>query len=163
MKNRSLHFVMAILVLALAGLLLVTGCTSSSPPVVVTPTQQVTPQPTSPAALGTTMTTILPTVIPSSPLTQEASPLTSPGKTVTIKNLGFDPIAITVKSGTTVTWTNEDAVPHTITSKTPSPVAFDSGTLQQGATFTYTFTQVGTYSYFCTIHTFMTGTVIVVP
>jgi plastocyanin len=163
MKNRSLDFVMAMLVLALAGLLLVAGCASSSPLVPVTPAQQVTPLPTSPAALGTTTTTILPTVITTTSLAQTVTPLPSSGKSVSIKNLEFDPIAITVKSGTSVTWTNEDAVPHTVTSKTPSPVAFDSGTMQQGSTFTYTFTQTGSYPYFCTIHTFMTGTVIVVP
>ena len=52
-------------------------------------------------------------------------------------------------------------VPHTVTSKTPSPVSFDSKVMQQGATFSNTFTQTGTYPYFCTIHTFMTGSVIV--
>ena len=85
------------------------------------------------------------------------------GTAVTIQNLEFSPQAITVKSGTTVTWTNMDSVPHTVTSKTPSPVSFNSGTLEQGGTFSFTFTQAGTYPYFCTVHTFMTGTVVVTP
>lgn len=153
---------MAMLVLALAGLLLTAGCASSSPPVAVTPAPLVTSQPASPVGVTTTVT-VLPTVMATSPPIQATATPAAAGKAVSIKNLEFNPIAITVKSGTSVTWTNEDAVPHTVTSKTPSPAAFDSGTIQQGTTFTYTFTQPGTYSYFCTIHTFMTGTVVVVP
>ncbi len=54
-------------------------------------------------------------------------------KAVSIKNLEFGPKDIFVKAGTTVTWKNMDALPHTVTSKTPSPVAFDSGRMEQGA------------------------------
>ncbi len=61
----------------------------------------------------------------------------------------------------TVQWTNNDVSPHTVTS-TASPPAFNSGIINPGATFTYTFTQPGTYPYICTLHpTWMNGTVIV--
>ena len=80
-------------------------------------------------------------------------------------NKGFTPDNITVVMGVnnTVTWTNNDASIHTVTSSTVPPGAspFDSGYLNTGATFTYTFTTPGVYEYHCTIHPWMTGFVIV--
>jgi plastocyanin len=80
-------------------------------------------------------------------------------KTVDIQNFAFVPETIVVQTGTTVRWTNQDAAPHTVTSNTG---LFDSGTLQNGETFEFTFDQPGRYAYFCAIHPFMTGRVIVV-
>jgi len=56
--------------------------------------------------------------------------------------------------GTTVTWKNEDAAPHTTTAGTsPSPSGeWDSSILQKGQSFSFTFTEVGTFDYFCTVH-----------
>ena len=68
---------------------------------------------------------------------------------------------IEVQAGTTVTWTNDDAVPHTVTSTKSDDVdsatsdLFDSGTLQTGESFSYTFTEAGDYPYECTIHASM--------
>ncbi len=80
-------------------------------------------------------------------------------------NKGFTPDNITVVIGmnNTVTWTNNDVNTHTVTSSTvPSGVSpFDSGYLDTGATFTYTFTVAGTYEYHCQLHPWMTGFVIV--
>ena len=71
----------------------------------------------------------------------------------------FDPEVITVAVGTTVTWTNKDEVPHTVTS---SDKRFkSSGALDQGDSYSFTFTTPGTYPYYCTVHPFMTGKVIV--
>lgn len=86
-----------------------------------------------------------------------------PGKAVaankvTIKNFGFAPAAVTVPVGTTVTWTNTDEEPHTV-SATSGP--FHSTALNTGATYRYTFTKPGQYHYLCTIHPFMRGTVVV--
>ena len=81
---------------------------------------------------------------------------------VSIKNFTFDPAVITVKVGTTVTWTNSDQDPHTVTSDGKSG-PLNSKPLNQGETFQYTFTQAGTFSYLCTIHPFMTATVTVTP
>ncbi|MCX9009853.1 MAG: cupredoxin domain-containing protein [Candidatus Methanoperedens sp.] len=73
--------------------------------------------------------------------------VTSAAVQVDIKDFTFVPGTITVSKGTTVIWTNRDSAPHTVTSDT-----FDSGTLNQGQTFTYTFNQAGTFEYRCTIH-----------
>ena len=61
---------------------------------------------------------------------------------------------LTVKVGTTVTWTNEDAQYHTITSGTPENRGklWDSGTLKRGESFSYEFQGVGIFEYFCTLH-----------
>ncbi|MFH1646301.1 MAG: cupredoxin family copper-binding protein [Chloroflexota bacterium] len=77
---------------------------------------------------------------------------------VEIANFAFSPATITVPAGTTVTWKNNDAVPHTVTTRTP---LFDSGSLSRGETFSYTFDQAGVYEYYCTIHPRMTAEVIV--
>jgi hypothetical protein len=70
------------------------------------------------------------------------------------------PQTITVEIGvnSTIVWLNQDTTPHTVTSNTN---AFSSGTLSPGSNFTMTFTVPGTYQYHCSIHLFMTGTVIV--
>jgi plastocyanin len=79
---------------------------------------------------------------------------------VAIKNFAFSPATVAVKVGTTVTWTNGDQDPHTATA---TGGAFKSPTLNSGDTFRYTFTQPGRYEYLCTIHPFMTATVVVTP
>jgi plastocyanin len=76
---------------------------------------------------------------------------------VGIANFAFSPAAITVKAGSTVTWTNQDEDAHTV-AISGSPA---SQPLQNGDTFTHTFAQPGTYSYLCTIHPYMRGMVVV--
>ena len=78
---------------------------------------------------------------------------------VTIVDFGFNPGAITVKAGTTVTWTNT-GVTHTVTSNSG---LFDSGHLGTGDTFTFTFLKAGTYAYHCAIHSSMKGEITVAP
>jgi amicyanin len=68
------------------------------------------------------------------------------------------PQRITVKAGTTVTWINEDDVPHTIVS---SSKVFKSKALDTADKFSFTFTTPGTYDYFCSVHPHMTGAVVV--
>ena len=80
---------------------------------------------------------------------------------VEIRNFAFSPQNISIASNTTVTWRNNDSVAHTVTSLTGAPVGFDSGTLNPGQSFTYTFTVPGIYPYYCMIHTFMHGNVTV--
>ena len=63
-----------------------------------------------------------------------------------------------VAVGTTVVVTNDDTVTHTWTSTTG---AFNSGPLAPGASYSHTFAVAGTYPYMCTIHTFMTGSIVV--
>lgn len=78
---------------------------------------------------------------------------------VNIQGFAFNPSSIIVSVGTTVTWTNLDSAVHTVTST--GPVSFDSGNLSQGQTWQFTFENAGTYPYHCSIHSYMTGTVIV--
>ena len=64
--------------------------------------------------------------------------------------------------GTTVTWTNKDAVPHTATSGTGSPDGtWDSGVLSQAEKSSHTFSQAGVFAYYCALHAGMTGTITV--
>ena len=77
-----------------------------------------------------------------------------------IDNFTFGPEKLTVKAGTTVTWTNEDDIPHTVASSTK---AFKSKALDTDDSFSFTFTTPGTYEYFCSLHPHMVGTVVVEP
>ena len=95
------------------------------------------------------------------PATATPTTSTGGGNTVVIKNFAFDPSTLTVKSGTVVKWANQDGAPHTIVSDTGSPAAFSSDSLSSGASYTFTFTQPGTYTYHCSIHPSMKGTIIV--
>ncbi len=85
------------------------------------------------------------------------------GNAVTVKNFAFAPAAITVRVGTTVTWTNQDTDAHTVTSQQGSGGPLASAALSTGQSYSYTFTKPGTYAYLCTIHPFMTATVTVTP
>lgn len=73
---------------------------------------------------------------------------------------GYLPEAITVVIGvnSTVTWSNDDTSPHTVTDRNG---AFDSANMNSGATFTFTFTTAGKYEYYCVYHPWMIGTVVV--
>jgi len=80
------------------------------------------------------------------------------GDAVSIVDRSFQPGAITVPVGTTVTWTNNDSTGHTVTADDGS---FDSKTIATGATFTQTFAAAGTFAYHCAIHPSMKATVVV--
>lgn len=82
---------------------------------------------------------------------------------VNIIDFTYDSQDLTVRVGDTVTWTNNDTVAHTVTAGTPDSITgeFDSGELQPGDTFSYTFDQAGTFDYFCTLHPDMTASVTV--
>jgi plastocyanin len=77
---------------------------------------------------------------------------------VQIDQYAFLPQRITVKPGTTVTWTNDDDDSHAVAS---SAKLFKSKALDSGDKFSFTFTTPGTYAYFCSLHPHMTGTVVV--
>lgn len=77
---------------------------------------------------------------------------------VWIKGSAFGPSSITISAGTTITWTNKDAVAHTVTSDNG---LFDSGNMTVNSTFSRQFTTPGSYPYHCTPHPSMTATVIV--
>lgn len=77
---------------------------------------------------------------------------------VSIDKFAFSPATLTVKAGQAVTFSNNDSVTHTVTSTTG---AWDSGDIPTGGSFTTTLNTPGTYTYKCSIHPFMTGTVTV--
>ena len=77
---------------------------------------------------------------------------------VTIQNFAFSPATLTVKVGDKVTWTNQDSVGHSATADDNS---FDTGILQQGQSGSVTFSKAGTYTYHCSVHPMMKGTIIV--
>ena len=83
---------------------------------------------------------------------------TAANAAVKIDNFVFGPQTITVPVGTTVTWTNSDDIPHTAVS---TDGVFKSKVMDTDEKFSYTFTNAGTYSYYCSIHPKMTGKVVV--
>jgi plastocyanin len=98
---------------------------------------------------------------PSAPATASASSgsaTAAAGSTVEINNFMFTPKTLTVPVGTTVTWKFDDSTQHTVTANDNS---FTSPALGGGQTYTHTFTSAGTVDYHCSIHTFMTGTIVV--
>ena len=86
-----------------------------------------------------------------------ATPVLAADAAVKIGNFTFGPEELKVKAGTTVTWTNEDDIPHTVV----SPNAFRSKALDSDDKFSFTFTTPGVYKYFCSLHPHMTGTIVV--
>jgi plastocyanin len=144
--------------LAAAGVLLTAGCSShpSSAPITIpsisfqagmTPGMSgmpAMPAMQSPPAAGSTTPADLP------------SP--QGGTSVSISDFKFNPATLTVPVGTTVTWTNEDEEPHTIAAKDGS---FRSPGMDTHGNYTYKFTAPGSFDYICSIHPFMTGTVVV--
>jgi plastocyanin len=79
--------------------------------------------------------------------------------TVAIREFKFEPATVTVHQGDTVEWKNDDSVPHTATAD--GQAAFDSGSIQTGATWRYVAGTKGTYNYTCTFHPTMKGELIV--
>ena len=78
--------------------------------------------------------------------------------TVSIDNFTFGPQTLTVKAGTTVTWTNNDDIPHTVRAVDGS---FHSKAMDTDDSYSFTFAKPGVYSYFCSVHPKMVGKVIV--
>jgi plastocyanin len=81
------------------------------------------------------------------------------GVAVAMKNIAFAPATVRVKVGQKITWTNDDSVPHNVTSQSGEKIASD--TFGKGGTFSFTPTKAGTINYVCTIHPGMDGTIVV--
>jgi plastocyanin len=90
-----------------------------------------------------------------------ATPAPATANTITIKDFTFSPATLTVKTGTTVTWVNEDSMSHTVVSDDGSGFPFTSPQLANGGSYPLAFTQAGTYPYHCSIHPSMKGTIVV--
>ena len=97
----------------------------------------------------------------------------TPAAAITVSAFRFQPDALEVTRGTSVTWTNKDAILHTVTSGTSVKKddfgnydvkpdgRFDGSMPEPGKSFTFTFTTAGTYTYFCSRHNNMTASVVV--
>ena len=143
--KKYLLFVAVVLV---AAPLLVAGCTSTSNP-------SPSPSTATVSATTTAATSNASTSIATSSPNPSAS---AASQTVVIQGFSFQPASITVQTGTSATWRNDDSVSHQIVSNTN---AFGSPVLNAGGSYTHAFDQAGTYLYHCGIHPNMTGTVTV--
>ncbi len=94
-----------------------------------------------------------------------ASVTISPGSSSPSNGKNFVTDTLTTSKGTTVTWTNGDSTLHTVTSGSPDAgkpgTEFDSSYLAAGKTFQHTFNTAGTFDYYCTLHPFMKGKIVV--
>ncbi len=186
MNNPYLPRCVALCGLTVALLLVLAGCggsgnaatnapASTSTSTATAGAANTTPSPTStqPGATPTqsrpgptptpTRTTPTPTPTRATPTpTPKPSPTPAPTTlTVTIVDNGgfaFSPRTLNISVGTTVIWKNNTTAPHTVTSDTG---VFGSGTISPGGTFSFKFTQAGTFAYHCNIHPFMTATIVV--
>jgi len=79
--------------------------------------------------------------------------------TVNIQGFAFQPSALTVKAGTTVTWVNQDSAAHTVVSDSGGEIS--SQDIPNGQSYSHTFNTAGTYTYHCGIHPSMKGTIVV--
>lgn len=109
--------------------------------------------------LGAALTVLaaLASIVLTQPGVARAGDQSAPAE-VNIDNFSFGPASLTVAAGTTVTWKNNDDVPHTVVS---DDKAFRSKALDTDDKFSYTFTKPGTYNYFCSVHPKMTAKVVV--
>ncbi len=129
------------------------------------------------ALVGCASASSAPSASPSPKPTASPSPVA-----ISIKSFAFNPATVEVAKGTTVTWTNEDPINHTVTTGTPPPSGpplpsgasptpspslstgdgrINSGRIQATSTFSFTFNEVGTFTYFCAVHPRMVATITV--
>src|SRR5687768_8511196 len=121
------------------------------------PPAAVVPPAPAPARATTPRTTPRTTTSPPAPRPTAPRPAPTVVK-MSIKNVNYLRPRLTVTIGTTVEWTNNDPVAHTVTANDKS---FNSGLINPGRTYRRTFTKAGTYSYFCIPHPFMKGVIVV--
>ena len=104
-----------------------------------------------PTAVGTVILAAMEVYVPSLGHTSNATQ-------IDVKDFTFVPTPLTVKAGSTVTWTNKDDEPHTVVSDS---AVFRSGALDTDESFSFRFDKPGTYHYACSIHPRMVGTIVV--
>ncbi|WP_314173859.1 cupredoxin domain-containing protein [Streptomyces winkii] len=92
-----------------------------------------------------------PAADPAAPAAAHPAAAKAADHTIKIKDMAYAQPKLTVKVGETVTWVNEDSAPHTVTT-TSGPEKLDSGNLEKGESWSYTFKKAGTYSYYCGVH-----------
>jgi len=140
-----------------------TDLANTPPPVSTLPTEPVEFPPLSPENAPAEQTSGSPE---SSPAAASGTPLTILAGSATQGNPDYDPDALTVAKGDAIAVTNEDSVPHTVTSGEPGPEAgqlFDTSIIEGGASATIDTASLepGEYPYHCMVHPYMTGTLTV--
>jgi plastocyanin len=142
------------IVLLAVSVLLLAGCSASRPNAQpsITFGSNASGTPGMPGMSG------MPSMTGAPPGTATGSPAAVAGDQVSIDNFAFAPATLTVKAGSTVTWTNHDEEPHTVAATDGS---FHSPGMGTGATFSHTFPTAGKFDYVCSIHPMMHGTVVV--
>jgi plastocyanin len=91
-------------------------------------------------------------------LAESPASSTAPSTTVTIDNFTFSPMTIEVQRGATIKWINKDDIPHVVASTAGT---FKSRAIDTDGSFVFTFTEPGTYEYYCSVHPKMTGKIVV--
>ena len=91
--------------------------------------------------------------------TPTPTPVVVNNSTVSIQNFAFVPDTVRIKAGATISWTNADSAPHTVTELSS---LFNSGSMATSQTYKYTFANAGTFSYHCLIHSMMKNGVVIV-
>ncbi len=94
----------------------------------------------------------------SAAVAQSPTAATNGGSTVTIDNFVFSPMTVEVARGTTVTWVNKDDIPHVVASTAGK---FKSRAIDTDGKYSFTFSEAGTYEYFCSVHPKMVGKIVV--
>lgn len=115
-----------------------------------------TPSPPRPTTAGAAATTAVP--VTTTAAAPAASPPSADVVTINIADFAFDPATIEIPIGTTVEWVNNDSFAHTVVADDGS---FESETMDQGDTFTFEFTEAGTFPYVCGIHPQMVANIVV--
>ena len=141
---------------AAAAVLLLAGCSGSSDTATAPPSLTfATDVSVTPGMAGLSSMPVMPAPAPGA-----GTPVPAPQgpDAVDITNFAFAPLTLTVPVGATVTWTNRDEEPHTVAA---SDGSFHSPGMGTGGSYSFTFTNVGSYDYVCSIHPFMHGTVVV--
>ena len=162
--SRRIQRVVVALSTAAMGSFLMTACVAANRP-------EAKPNPTfstdvaaTPGMAGTGSTPGMSAMpgMSMTPAQTEGSPPAAPAgpDAVNIDGFAFAPATLTVKAGSTVTWTNKDEDPHTVVA---GDGTFRSEALSAGGTYQFTFPIAGTFDYICSIHPFMHGTVVVTP
>ena len=109
------------------------------------------------------VSTVAPTPEPTATATPEPTATATQTPTFTSNISGYSLSNITISAGTVIKWINSHSAPHTVTSGTPGNLSdiWDSGTISNGNSYSYEFSNSGTFQYFCKIHTSMRATVTV--
>jgi plastocyanin len=142
-----------------AAVLLLAGCSGSSDTATAPPSLTfATDVGGTPGMAGMSSMPGMPAMPAQAPAAGTPVPAPQSPDAVDINNFAFAPLTLTVPVGATVTWTNRDEEPHTVVAGDGS---FHSPGMGTGGTYSFTFTNVGSYDYVCSIHPFMHGTVVV--